>query len=133
MNFSINDIKKSACFHLNPHLTVEAVKKKSKYRNEIIEFDGQKFHSIKERNRYITNRARQTSGEISELTLQVEYILETEDKKICSYIADSVYKIVKTGEVVTEDVKSPATRRLSTYRLKKRLMLIKYKIEIKEV
>lgn len=131
--FTIASILKSPCAARNPHLQTEVKKKRPKYGNEIVEFDGKTFHSIKERNRYITNRARQTSGEICDLELQVDFVLESEGKKICTYIADSVYRIVKTGETVVEDVKSPATRRLAPYRLKKKLMAANYKIEIKEV
>lgn len=130
---TIQDILRSKAGHLNQHLKVEPRQKRKKFGNEIIEFDGQTFHSRKELNRYITNRMRQGEGEICDLQLQVEFILETDDKKICSYIADSTYKIVATGKSIVEDVKSPATRRLAPYRLKKKLMAAIYNIEIKEV
>jgi hypothetical protein len=87
---------------------------------------------MKERDRYVTLRMKVISQEIKDLAFQVEFILETEDKKVCSYIADFVYTIVKTGAVVVEDVKSSATKRLAVYRLKKKLMA-NNGIEIKEV
>lgn len=130
---TIEEILKSKAGPLNQHLQPGPKQKRKKYGNEILEFDGHTFHSRKEMNRYITNRMRQTEGEICELQLQVEFILEAEDKKICSYIADSTYKIVATGKYIVEDVKSPATRRLAPYRLKKKLMLVTRNIEIKEV
>lgn len=130
---TIENVLQSKCGTLNNHLQPDPKVKRKKYGNQIIEFDGKTFHSIKERNRYITNRMRQTEGEICDLELQVAFILETDDKKICSYIADSVYKIVQTGKTIVEDTKSPVTRRLAPYRLKKRLMLLKFGIEIKEI
>lgn len=135
--FTIDDIKNSPVAHLNKHLwddqPKKKEKKKSKYNNQKVEFDGHSFDSLKERDRYITNRQRLLSGEIESLELQVEFILETDDKKVCSYIADSVYKIVSTGKLVVEDVKSPQTRRLAVYRLKKKLMMACLGINIKEI
>ena len=49
------------------------------------------------------------------------------DEKVCDYEADFVDTEVKTGVTIVEDVKSPATRRLSTHQLKKKLMLAQYK------
>jgi hypothetical protein len=133
--FTASDIKNSKVAHLNQHLfTAKPDKKKrNKYRNEKVEFDGKTFDSIKEMNRYITLRMLQTAGDITDLACQVEFILEAEDKKVCSYFADFVYKVIKTGLTVVEDVKSKATRRLAVYRLKKKLMFNCFGIEIKEV
>jgi hypothetical protein len=133
-NFTLADLKNTACARLNGHLLnssgnlSSSKKKRSKYNNQKIEFDGHVFDSQKECNRYINLRALQTAGEIKDLQCQVEYILET-----CSYIADFVYMDCKTRLVVVEDVKSPATKKLRVYRLKKAMMLSQYKIEIKEV
>lgn len=132
--FTLDDIKNSPVNHLNQHLFTDKTekKKRSKYGNTKVEFDGRIFDSLKERDRYITLRMLLKSGEISDLCCQVEFILETEDKKVCSYWADFTYKD-KVGNLIVEDVKSKMTRRLSTYRLKKKLMLACLGIEIKEV
>lgn len=107
--------------------------KKNKYLNEPVEFDGKKFQSTKERDRYITLRMLQNQGEIIDLACQVEFILEVKDGKVCSYIADFTYTVINTGAMIVEDVKSKATRRLAVYRLKNKLMRQCLNIKIKEV
>lgn len=49
------------------------------------------------------------------------------------YIADFVYKDLRTGEEVVEDTKSVATRKKESYIIKRKLMLWVHKIRIKEV
>jgi hypothetical protein len=105
--------------------------KKAKYGNQKVEFDGHVFDSKKEMRRYIFLRARLVKGEITDLELQREYPLVVRGEDCGSYFADFVYK--ENGETVVEDVKSPATRKISKYRLKKRLMKAIWNIEIKEV
>ena len=51
-------------------------------------------------------------------------------ERAATYIADFVY--TENGKTVVEDVKSPATR-TDVYKLKKKLMLYKFGIEIREV
>ena len=77
------------------------------------------------------------AGIISNLQAQVKFILipaqRQGDKVVeraATYIADFMY--TENGKTVVEDVKSPATR-TDVYRLKKKLMLYKFGIEIKEV
>jgi hypothetical protein len=53
-------------------------------------------------------------------------------ERACSYVADFVYVDAETGKTVVEDVKSPATR-TPEYRIKRKLMLWIYGIQIKEV
>lgn len=53
-------------------------------------------------------------------------------ERSASYIADFTYVDTETGKTVVEDVKSPATR-TAEYRIKKKLLLWKYGIVIKEV
>lgn len=118
---------------MNQHLFAEKAEKKkgNKYRNTKVEFGGKVFDSIKERDRYITLRMLLKAGEITELQCQVEFVLETDDKKVCKYVADFVY--TRNGQTIVEDVKSSMTRRLAVYRLKKKLMQACLGIEIKEV
>lgn len=133
--FTIASIKQSACAARNSQLIngYPEKKKRNKYFNVEVEFDGKKFQSTKERDRYITLRMLLVSGIIENMECQVEFILEAEDKKVCSYWADFVYKVVIGGKMVVEDTKSKATRRVAVYRLKKRLMHACYGITIKEV
>lgn len=124
---------------LNQHLlntsnnSSSSKKPKNKYNAVKVEFDGHTFDSQKECNRYVNLRAMVTAGIIKDLLFHVVYRLESSDTKVCDYEADFVYTDVRTGETIVEDVKSPATRRVKLYRLKKKMMLAQYKIQIKEV
>jgi len=91
------------------------------------------FDSLKERARYIVLKYLEKEGEIKNLEHHVEFLLESNDKKVCNYIADFTYIQTKSGNLIVEDTKSPATRKLAPYRLKKKMMAAQYKIEIKEV
>lgn len=114
----------------NAHLFSEPTKigtaKKSKYNNVKVELDGKTFDSQKEAKRYIELRALQIAGEISHLHCQTPFELS-----VCKYICDFSY--TKGGKLVVEDVKSFATRKLSTYRLKKKMMKAELGIEIIEI
>lgn len=132
-SFTISDILKGPTAHLNQHLVKEKPKKKSKYNNVKVEFDDKVFDSIKERDRYISLRMLLVAGEIKDLLHHVTFRLESNDVKICDYEADFTYVIVKTGEMIVEDVKSVATRRIRLYIQKKKLMQAQYNITIKEV
>ena len=109
---------------------VEKPKKKNKYGNKKVVVDGYKFDSKKEANRYFELKMLQLAGDISGLKMQEPFLLEVEGKKVAKYIADFVY--LRKGQQVVEDVKSSATRKLSTYRLKKKLMFAIHGITIVE-
>lgn len=100
--------------------------KKGKYRNKKITENGIVFDSKKEYCRYKELMFLQSIGEVSEVQRQVAYELG-----VCKYIADHVYKD-KSGNIITEDVKSKHTRTLPVYRLKKKLMQKVHNITIKE-
>lgn len=116
-------------------------KKRSKYNNQPVEIDGFKFQSTKEGTRYQALKLLERAGQISDLRMQVSYVLneavkyEGEKRKTpaMKYIADFVYTEVATGQLVVEDVKSAVTRKLRPYRMKKHLMLTVHGIEIREV
>ena len=106
----------------------------SKYKNKKSEYKGHKFDSKREMLRYIVLEDMQKKGEITDLQLQVPFILippfEVDGTKYkgMKYISDFVYK--KDGKVVVEDVKGMKT---DVYKIKKKLMAYVHKIEIKEV
>ena len=110
----------------------------NKYGNEETEVDGIKFASRHEAKRYVELKYMERAGLIKNLQLQRVYTLigTQKDKdgnvleRPVKYIADFVY--TENGKTVVEDVKSPATR-TDVYKLKKKLMLYKFGIEIKEV
>ena len=111
----------------------------NKYRNEPTEFNGIKFQSKKEAQRFAELKLLERAGEITDLQLQRVFTLigaqrDKEGKIIerpCKYIADFAYKD-QTGKLIVEDAKSPATR-TDVYKVKRKLMLSIYGIRIKEV
>jgi hypothetical protein len=107
---------------------LQPVKKKSKYNNVKVKFDGYTFDSAKEMRRYIELRMLQTIGEITDLRLQVPYDLNDGGTHKLTYYADFVYKI--NGVEITEDVKGFRT---AVYKKKKALMLKVHGISISEV
>lgn len=113
---------------------VQDENKKSKYGAKKCEYDGIKFDSQKERDRYIELKQLEKFGAISELKLQVPFVLqdgfEFNGKKILpiKYIADFTYW--ENGELVIEDVKGKKT---DVYELKKKMFMYRYKKYIREV
>lgn len=133
--------------------TEEKSSGRSKYRSTKVTVtlpDGTEhtFDSRKEARRYEELRVRQQAGEISDLRLQVKYVLIPPQhepdiigkrggvkkgkliERECSYIADFVYQ--EDGETIVEDVKSPITR-TPVYKVKKKLLLYVHGIRVHEV
>ena len=110
----------------------------TKYRNKKVEYEGIKFDSIKERNRYIQLKDLEKDNKISNLKLQVKYLLiprQTDEfgkfkYHPITYIADFEYKNNSTGEIITEDTKGVKT---PEYKLKKKLFYHIYKKDIIEI
>ncbi len=114
------------------------MRKKNKYHNKkIISCDGIKFDSLKEFRRWNTLRLLEEGGEILNLRRQVKFVLIPSQRiqgkvveRECSYYADFVYEDRVTGKTVVEDAKGFRT---DVYKIKRKLMLQKYGIQIKEV
>lgn len=125
--------------------------KRSKYGNQKTVVNGIEFDSRKEAQRYQELRLLERAGRISNLRLQVKYVLIPTQRAAsfelyksgpqkgmrkpgkvleneCAYIADFVY--TKGGETVVEDAKGVRTKE---YIIKRKLMLERYGIRIKEV
>lgn len=128
-------------------------KGRSKYRSTkstVILPDGTEhtFDSLKEARRYDELLIRQQAGEISNLRLQVKYVLIPAQyepdiigkrggikrgkliEREVSYYADFVYE--EDGKTIVEDVKSPITR-TPVYKVKRKLMSYVHGIRITEV
>lgn len=111
--------------------------KESKYKNRKVVIDGHTFDSKKESKRYIDLKLLVKAGEISDLQMQVVFVLvpavvlDGRKKPDMRYVADFTY--VQGGLKIVEDVKSLATRKLAAYRQKKHLMKSVHGIEIQEV
>jgi len=112
--------------------TALAEKKPSKYHNRKTTYKGIQFDSQKEENRYRELELLERAGQIEGLELQPRYDLMVNGQKLGFYRGDFRYKDVATGTVVTEDVKSPATK-TAVYQLKKKLVRALYGVEIIEV
>lgn len=104
----------------------------AKYKNRKVEFQGIKFDSVKERNRYIYLLSLQQAGKITDLNLQVPFELQPKFEhkgkviRAIKYVADFTY-IDSDGRIHIEDTKGFKT---DVYELKKKMMLYKgYEIE----
>lgn len=92
--------------------------------------DGVRFDSEKEARRWAELCDLAAAGVISGLRRQVRIPIIVNGVRVCSYVADAVY--VEGGRRVVEDTKSPMTRRLPVYRLKRKLLAALYGIDIRE-
>lgn len=108
---------------------------KSKYHSRKQTIDGHVFASKKEAARYAELKLLERAGIISDLELQKRFELipsQRIDGKVverpCYYVCDFAY--CEGGKQVIEDAKGMKTE---VYKIKKKLMLYKYGITIKEV
>lgn len=109
-----------------------------KYKNAATTVNGVRFDSGKEARRYGVLVLLQRAGEISDLQCQVSFDLIPTQKnsdgktEVCvRYVADFVY--TSNQQTVVEDVKSEVTRKLRAYVIKRKLMLERHGITIREV
>lgn len=125
--------------------------RRSKYGNRKTVVDGITFDSKKEANRFRELQLLERAGKITALQRQVKYVLIPTQRefsneiykkgahqghfkpgkvleKECSYIADFSY--IQDGAYVVEDTKGVRTE---VYKIKRKLMLERYGIQIREV
>lgn len=125
--------------------------RRSKYGNRKTVVDGITFDSKKEANRFKELQLLERAGKITALQRQVKYVLIPTQRefsneiykkgahqghfkpgkvleKECSYIADFAY--IQDGAYVVEDTKGVRTE---AYKIKRKLMLERYGIQIREV
>ncbi|WP_083290737.1 DUF1064 domain-containing protein [Oligella sp. HMSC09E12] len=111
--------------------------KRRKYGNKKVKYDGHTFDSQAEYRRYLDLKLLEKAGKISDLQLQVPFVLadgvKYSDAKRATpamkYYADFVYKD-HDGLQVVEDVKGVKT---ALYKAKRHLMLANLGIEIQEI
>jgi len=99
-------------------------KKKSKYNNVKVDFNGIKFDSKREQERYCDLKMMENAKEITAFQHQVPFTLEGS-----TYIADFVYFDYQTKTFIVEDTKGFRTQ---VYKMKKKAMFERYGIKIKE-
>lgn len=108
-----------------------------KYRNQKISMGDQTFDSKKEMNRFLELSLLQKAGKIKDLRCQVKFVLIPAQRdpmtgklleRECAYVADFVYQ--EGGRIVVEDTKGFRTK---DYIIKRKLMLQRYGVRIREV
>lgn len=109
--------------------------RRAKYGNSKPQTPDGNFDSLKEYYRWLDLNLEEKAGVIEKLTRQVKFELiptQKKDGKVversCSYIADFVY--YRNGELVVEDTKGVKTE---AYKIKRKLMLERWGIQITEV
>lgn len=110
--------------------------KHSKYNSKKVITNEGKFDSKKEYKRWLELKDMEARGEIRELKRQYPLELIPSQRidgrvveRACKYIADFVY-VIGADEVVIEDTKGFKT---PDYIIKRKLVLQRYGIQIKEV
>lgn len=118
----------------------------NKYKNKKVVIDGIAFDSKREAKRYGELLLLEKAGVITNLQRQVKYVLIPAQRepdtvgarggihkgklieKECAYFADFVYQ--QDGETVVEDTKGMRT---TDYVIKRKLMLYRHGIRIREI
>lgn len=110
----------------------------SKYGAKKVTIDGITFDSIKEAARWRELKYHVMGKIITDLKRQEPYMLIPPQfdengrliERAVYYVADFVYTDIKTGKTVVEDTKGVKTK---DYIIKRKLMLERYGIRIREV
>lgn len=125
-----------------------AAKVPPKYGNKKTVVDGIMFDSMREASRYRELKLLEKAGKITELQLQVEFVLAPgvqyagkRPTPPLRYIADFVYfevvqapkEIAPTGKIYWHTVEDAKGMRTQVYKIKKHLMMSVHKIEVREV
>ena len=103
-----------------------------KYSNtKVTAADGTVFDSKREYLRWRDLVLLERCGEIRDLKRQIpiEVIPKQKGERATTWIADAIYIVVSTGEEVWEDCKGFKTE---VYRIKRKLVLLRYGKKIKE-
>ena len=107
----------------------------SKYKNKKVVVDNILFDSKKEANYYTKLKILRDAGKILDLELQKRFVLQQGFKlhgktyRAITYIADFVYKD-QEGQTHVVDTKGYRTQ---VYKIKKKLFMKKFGIEIEEI
>lgn len=129
------DLQTDPAIRSGPQPSTEPPARK-KYGNVPVELDGVKYDSGKEARRHQELLILEREGEIADLKLKPKYVFEHNGVRIGSFTPDFSY--VEGGKIVIEDVKGidrkTGKKPTSTegYRLRKRLLLAFYGLEVRE-
>jgi hypothetical protein len=88
---------------------------------------------MKEANRWCELKMLEKAGLIQDLQRQVKFELipKQDGERAVHYVADFVY--VEDGKMIVEDVKSAVTKKNKEYVIKRKLLLWRHGIRIKEI
>lgn len=103
-------------------------KSSNKYNAQKTVINGVQFASLKEARTYQNLLNLQNKGIIAHLERQkrFEVIPKTKTERAAYYVADYFFQEVATGQWVVADCKSPITKKLPAYVLKRKLMRFRY-------
>lgn len=121
--------------------------KGNKYNNRKVFVDGVQFDSVKEGRRWRDLLLMEQSGIIDNLRRQVTYTLippqdirdrrtgkHLRTERAVKYVADFVYTDNRDGQTIVEDVKGyKGGTAYALFKLKKKLMLYLFQIEVMEI
>jgi hypothetical protein len=105
---------------------------RAKYLNRKVYFDRILFDSESERKRYVDLRVMEAGRLISHLVVHPVFPLFSNGVLVGRYVADFRYLDGERKEVV-EDVKSPRTAKLSTFRLKLKMVKADHAIDVQVI
>lgn len=131
-------------------MALQFYRKENKYRNQKIKVGEEVYDSLKEKNRHFELKLLEKAGVIKDLQRQVKFVLIPTQREPdiigvrggvkkgkvieqeCAYIADFVYN--ENENLIVEDVKGYRDgQAYALFKIKRKLMLYKYGIKIKEV
>lgn len=131
-------------------MALQFYRKENKYRNQKIKVGEEVYDSLKEKNRHFELKLLEKAGVIKNLQRQVKFVLIPTQREPdiigvrggvkkgkvieqeCAYIADFVYN--ENENLIVEDVKGYRDgQAYALFKVKRKLMLYKYGIKIKEV
>lgn len=131
-------------------MALQFYRKENKYRNQKIKVGEEVYDSLKEKNRHFELKLLEKAGVIKDLQRQVKFVLIPTQREPdiigvrggvkkgkvieqeCAYIADFVYN--ENENLIVEDVKGYRDgQAYALFKVKRKLMLYKYGIKIKEV
>ena len=103
-------------------------KSSNKYNAQKTVINGVQFDSLKEARTYQNLLNLQNKGIIAHLERQkrFEVIPKTKTERAAYYVADYFFQEVATGQWVVADCKSPITKKLPAYVLKRKIMKYRY-------
>lgn len=113
--------------------------RENKYHAERVKREGGlSFDSKKEARRYDELMLMLKAGKISDLKLQPQFTLQEayttpEGDRIRAIRYQADFSYWQGGELIVEDVKSEATKKLRTYQIKRKLMQERHGITVREV